>query len=166
MRYHKMRACPESGLYMMESNLLSEEDILTMANQLSRKRLAKGAPLRSAEQVQSYLQTLLQDYEHEVFAVLLLDNQLKVLEFKELFRGTINQAMVYPREVAKLALAHNAAAIIMAHNHPSGNPTPSQADIQLTKTLRDALELINVRVLDHIVVGRKGCESLAQRGEL
>jgi len=118
MRYHKMKACPKSGLYLMESNVLSESDILTMANQLARKRLAKGRSISSPQAVKTYLQNLLQDYEHEMFAVLLLDNKHKVIGFEELFRGTITQAPVYPREVVKLALERNAAAIIMTHNHP------------------------------------------------
>lgn len=166
MRYHKMKVCPESGLYLMESNVLSETDILTMANQLSRKRLSKGRSICSPQAVKSYLQNLLQDYEHEMFAVLFLDNKHKVIGFEELFRGTLAQAHVYPREVAKLALERNAAAIIMTHNHPSGDPTPSKADIELTKQLRDALNLVDVRVLDHIVVGAEGCESLAELGEI
>lgn len=164
MRYHKMKVCPKSGLYLMESNVLSESDILTMANQLARKRLAKGRRISSPQTVKIYLQNLLQDYEHEMFAVLLLDNKNKVIGFEELFRGTITQAPVYPREVVKLALERNAAAIIMTHNHPSGDPTPSQADIELTKQLQKALALVDVRILDHIVVGMEGCESLAEKG--
>ncbi|MEZ2742216.1 DNA repair protein RadC [Paenalcaligenes hominis] len=164
MRYHKMKVCSESGLYLMESNVLSEADILTMANQLSRKRLSKGRSICSPQAVKTYLQNLLQDYEHEVFAVLLLDTKHKVLGFEELFRGSLTQASVYPREVVKLALQYNAAALIMTHNHPSGDPRPSQADIEMTKNLQKALALVDVRVLDHIVVGAKGCESLADQG--
>ncbi|HHU93636.1 MAG TPA: DNA repair protein RadC [Alcaligenaceae bacterium] len=166
MRYHKMKVCSESGLYLMESNVLSEADILTMANQLSRKRLSKGRSICSPQAVKTYLQNLLQDYEHEVFAVLLLDAKHKVLGFEELFRGSLTQASVYPREVVKLALRYNAAALIMTHNHPSGDPRPSQADIEMTKHLQKALALVDVRVLDHIVVGAKGCESLAELGKL
>lgn len=166
MRYHKMKACSKSGLYLMESSVLSEADILTMANQLARKRLSKGRSISSPLAVKSYLQNLLQHREHEVFAMLLLDNKHKVIGFEELFRGTLAQATVYPREVVKLALERNAAAIIMTHNHPSGDPAPSQQDIMLTRQLRDALALVDVRVLDHIVVGAKGCESLADLGQL
>lgn len=84
----------------------------------------------------------------------------------KLFRGTIDSTSVYPREVAKLALEHNAAAVILTHNHPSGEPTPSQADITLTKVLRESLALIGVKVLDHIVVSTQGCASLAERGDM
>lgn len=137
-----------------------------MANQLSRKRLSKGRSICSPQAVKTYLQNLLQDYEHEVFAVLLLDAKHKVLGFEELFRGSLTQASVYPREVVKLALQYNAAALIMTHNHPSGDPRPSQADIEMTKNLQKALALVDVRVLDHIVVGAKGFESLAESGAI
>ena len=150
----------------MESAVLSEADILTMANQLSRKRLSKGSPLEDPSTVKAYLQNLLQDYEYEVFAVLLLDIKHKVIGFEEVFRGSLAKATVYPREIVKLALARNAAAIICTHNHPSGDPLPSQSDITLTKHLRNALDLVDVRILDHIVVGTKGCMSLAELGHL
>lgn len=107
----------------------------------------------------------LQAYEREVFAVMLLDNQHRLIEFKELFFGTIDAASVYPREVVKAVLAVNAAAVIFAHNHPSGEPEPSQADRRITTRLIDALGLIDVRVLDHIVVGDT-CVSFAERGLL
>lgn len=150
----------------MESTLVSEEDILTMAKQLSRKRLSKGRALDHPTAVKAHIRTLLQDYEHEVFAVLLLDTKLKVIGFHEMFRGTLSSAHVYPRELVKLALEHNAAAMVISHNHPSGDPRPSQADIDLTKVLRDALALVDVKVIDHIIVGAKGCESLAELGEM
>lgn len=166
MHYHKMKASPEAGMYLMESNLVSEQDILIMAKQLSRKRLTKGRALTSPGDVKEHLRTLLQDYPHEVFAVLLLDTKHRIITFQELFRGTLDSAFVYPREVAKLALEHNAAAIILTHNHPSGEPTPSQADIQLTRVLKESLAVIGVKVLDHIVVSTQGCASLAERGEM
>ncbi|MES2027427.1 MAG: DNA repair protein RadC [Pseudomonadota bacterium] len=166
MRYHKLKAGSEPGTYVMESTLVTEEDILTMAKQLSRKRLIKGRALSNPGDVKEHLRTLLQDYPHEVFAVLLLDTQHKIIGFHELFRGTIDSTSVYPREVAKLALEHNAAAVILTHNHPSGEPTPSQADITLTKVLKESLALIGVKVLDHIVVSTQGCASLAERGDM
>ncbi|MFJ7566472.1 DNA repair protein RadC [Herminiimonas sp. NPDC097707] len=166
MRYHKLKAGSEPGTYVMESTLVTEEDILTMAKQLSRRRLNKGRALTSPGDVKEHLRTLLQDYAHEIFAVLLLDTQHKIIGFHEMFRGTIDSTSVYPREVAKLALEHNAAAIILTHNHPSGEPKPSQADIKLTKVLIESLALIGVRVLDHIVVSSQGCTSLAERGEM
>lgn len=166
MRYHKLKASSEPGTYIMESPLVTEEDILIMAKQLSRKRLNKGRTLTSPGDVKDHLRTLLQDYPHEVFAVLLLDTRHKIIGFHELFRGTIDSTSVYPREVAKLALEHNAAAVILTHNHPSGEPTPSLADISLTKVLIASLALIGVKVLDHIVVSTQGYASLAERGEM
>ncbi|CAL62006.1 Putative DNA repair protein RadC-like [Herminiimonas arsenicoxydans] len=166
MRYHKLKAGSEPGTYVMESALVTEEDILIMAKQLSRKRLNKGRALTSPGDVKEHLRALLQDHPHEVFAILLLDTQHKIIGFHEMFRGTIDSTSVYPREVAKLALEHNAAAVILTHNHPSGEPTPSQADIKLTKVLIESLALIGVRVLDHIVVSSQGCASLAERGEM
>ena len=166
MRYHKLKAGAEPGMYIMESRHVTEDDILTMAKQLSRKRLSKGRLVANSQDVKDHLQTLLQDYQYEVFAVLLLDTRHRVIGFYELFRGTIDTATVYPREVAKLALEHNAAAIIMTHNHPSGDPTPSVSDINLTKHLQKALDLIKVNILDHIVVSASGSVSLAEKGEM
>lgn len=122
--------------------------------------------LSSPEQTRKYLQTKLIHKEHEVFAALWLDNRHRVIHFDEMFRGTIDGAAVYPREVVKAALHHNAAAVIFAHNHPSGVPEPSQADITLTKRLKEALSFIDVRVLDHMVIGEseEGVVSLAERG--
>lgn len=166
MRYHKLKAGSEPGTYVMETNVVTEHDILTMAKQLSRKRLTKGRCMANPSDVKEHLLTLHRDYEHEVFAVLLLDNTHRLIGLHELFRGTINSAVVHPREVVKLALQHNAAAAILMHNHPSGNPEPSQADSDITKHLKDTLALISVRVVDHIVVGAEHCTSLAQRGQL
>ncbi len=166
MRYHKLKASSEPGSYIMETPVVTEDDILTMAKQLSRKRLSRGRALTSPQAVKDHLCTLLHDYEHEVFAVLLLDSNLRIIRFHELFRGTVSSATVYPREVVKLALRHNAAALVLTHNHPSGDPTPSLADISLTKTLREALALVDVKVLDHIVVATHGSVSLAERGEI
>lgn len=166
MRYHKLKAGTEPGTYVMESNIVTEHDILTMAKQLSRKRLAKGRCLANPNDVKEHLLTLYRHYEHEVFAILLLDSTHRLIGLHELFRGTINSAVVHPREVVKLALEHNAAAAILIHNHPSGNPEPSQADIDLTRVLKDTLDLIAVRVVDHMVVGAEYCTSLAQRALL
>lgn len=166
MRYHKLKAGSEPGTYVMETNVVTEDDILTMAKQLARKRLTKGRCLSNPDEVQDHLLTLYREHEHELFAVLLLDNSHRLIGLHELFRGTINSAVVHPREVVKLALQHNAAAMILMHNHPSGNPEPSQADIDLTKVLKDTLALISVRVVDHIIVGADRCVSLAQRGQV
>lgn len=166
MRYHKLKAGDEPGTYIMESSVVTEHDIFTMARQLSRKRLSKGRVVVKAEDIQDHLLTLFRDYEHEVFSVVLLDNMHRIILFSELFSGTINQASVYPREVVKLALKHNAASLILVHNHPSGNPEPSAADLKVTKALKDALALVDIRALDHIIVGSQTCTSLASRGQL
>lgn len=165
MKYHKLIAGKTTGTYAMESPV-TEADILRMAQQLAMSRLSKGRALTYPKQVFSLLQMLLQYHEHEVFALLLLDTTHRVISFRELFRGTQGGASVYPREVVKVALEHNAAAVILVHNHPSGDPEPSQADCSLSCTLRDALNLIGVQTLDHIIVGSDGCASLAERGYL
>lgn len=165
MRLHKLKASESTGTYQIESPI-SEADILLMARQLANLRLRRGRALTSPKEVFSHLQALLADYEHEVFALLLLDNRHRVIVFHELFRGTLDGANVYPREVVKTALEHNAAATVLVHNHPSGDPEPSQADLTLTHKLQDALNLVGVRTLDHIVVGHEGCVSLAEQGYL
>ena len=165
MKYHKLKAGETTGTYVMESPV-TEADILRMAQQLAMSRLSKGRALTDPKQVFSHLQTLLQYHEHEVFALLLLDTKHRVISFRELFRGTLDGASVYPREVVKIALEHNAAAVILVHNHPSGDPEPSQADRSLTCTLREALNLIGVRTLDHIIIGSDGCASLTEQGDL
>ncbi|EJM77177.1 RadC family protein [Pseudomonas sp. GM55] len=165
MKYHKLRAGEESGTYVMESPV-TEADILQMAQQLAMSRLSKGRALTEPKQVFSHLQTLLQYHEYEVFALLLLDSKHRVIAFREIFRGTLDAASVYPREVVKIALEHNAAAAILVHNHPSGDPEPSQSDRTLTTTLKNALNMVGTRILDHVVVGREGSVSLAEMGYL
>lgn len=165
MRLHKLKASESTGTYQIESPI-SEADILLMARQLANLRLRRGRALTSPKEVFSHLQALLADYEHEVFALLLLDNRHRVIVFHELFRGTLDGANVYTREVVKTALEHNAAATVLVHNHPSGDPKPSQADLNLTHKLQEALNLVGVRTLDHIVVGHEGCVSLAEQGYL
>ena len=165
MKLHKLKAGEATGTYLVDSPV-SEADILLMAQQLASQRLRRGRSLTAPHAVFSHLQTLLADYEHEVFALLMVDSKHRVLAFKELFRGTLDAASVYPREVVKLCLEHNAAAVILVHNHPSGDPEPSQADLTLTRKLKDALILVDIRTLDHIVVGIEGCVSLAERGHL
>ncbi|HCA5909189.1 TPA: JAB domain-containing protein [Pseudomonas aeruginosa] len=165
MKYHKLKAGEASGTYVMESPV-TEADILQMAQQLAMSRLSKGRALTEPKQVFSHLQTLLQYHEYEVFALVLPDSKHRVIGFRELFRGTLDGASVYPREVVKIALEHNAAAIIMVHNPPSGDPELSQADHTLTTTLKKALNMVGIRILDHVVVGHDGCVSLAERGYL
>ena len=113
--------------------------------------------------VKEYLKLKLGAHDREVFAVMFLDNQHQLISFEELFFGTIDAASIYPREVLKAALNHNAAAVVFAHNHPSGIAEPSQADRRITQRLVDALKLVDIRVLDHIVVG-EDCVSFAEKG--
>jgi DNA repair protein RadC len=128
--------------------------------------LARGAALESSRDTRDYLKARLRDLDREVFCALFLDNRHRVLAFEELFAGTLNGTAVYPREVVRRALRHNAAAVIFAHNHPSGVAEPSRADEVLTARLREALALIEVRVLDHLVVGDGEMVSFSERGLL
>jgi len=141
----------------------SPDEIIHAARSAINRRFCRGKVLSSPTDSQNFLKLRLAHLEHEVFAVLWLDNRHRVLGFEELFRGTIDGASVHPREVVKSALHHNAAACILAHNHPSGISEPSRADTALTRRLNDALALVDVRVLDHIVVG-EDCTSFAERG--
>lgn len=140
--------------------------VLEIARRSLAARLQQTPVFDSPQAVKDYLQLQLANKPHEVFAVLFLDTQHRLLAFEELFRGTLNQASVYPREVVKRALAFNAAAAILAHNHPSGVAEPSRADEALTQALKAALALIDVRVLDHFVVARGSVVSFAERGLL
>lgn len=165
MKLHKLKANESAGTYQIDSPV-TEIDILLMARQLANLRLRRGRALTSPQEVFSHLQALLADYEHEIFALLLLDSRHRVIAFQEMLRGTPDGASVYPREIVKVALEHNAAAMVLVHNHPSGDPEPSQADRNLTHKLQEALSLVGVRTLDHIIVGREGCVSLAELGYL
>lgn len=143
--------------------------ILGAARELLTRALAEavelGDCLDSPQKVRDLLRLRFGDLPHEVFGVVLLDSQHRVLDVIELFRGTLAQTSVYPREVVKLCLEANAAAVILAHNHPSGSPEPSSADLALTETLKKALALVDVRVLDHfIVAGTASPLSFAERG--
>lgn len=144
----------------------SVDQILSMARQVIDQKYSRGVLFTAPELVKDYLRTKLVGFEHEVFAALFLDSQHRLLEYVELFRGTIDAAAVYPREVVKEALRVNAAAVIFSHNHPSGNPEPSQADKVLTQRLKEALALVEVRTLDHIIVGGEGTTSFAEQGLL
>lgn len=129
-----------------------------------REALDRPDALTSPAVTREFLRARLRDLPHELFCLLLLDNRNRVITFEELFRGTIDGASVHPREVVKLALERNAAAVILAHNHPSGIAEPSQADEMITRRLRDALSLVDIRVLDHFVIGEGDCVSFAERG--
>ncbi|RZL43522.1 MAG: JAB domain-containing protein [Variovorax sp.] len=140
--------------------------VLEIARRALGEQLRARAVFDSPESVGQYLQLHLGGRPHEVFAVLFLDAQHRLIALEELFRGTLTQTSVYPREVVVRALHHHAAAVVLAHNHPSGDVTPSRADEMLTRTLQGALALVDVRVLDHVVVGAGGTLSMAQKGLL
>jgi DNA repair protein RadC len=137
---------------------------LALAERHARCRLVRAEALTSPAHTARYLKLRLRRREREVFAVLLLDSQHRVIEYEELFFGTIDGTSVHPREVVRAALRRNAAAVIVAHNHPSGVAEPSQADVRITERLRSALALVDVRLLDHFVVGDVDVTSLAERG--
>lgn len=138
--------------------------VLEMARRHLSASMQEGDLLTSPDLVRNYLSAQLRHRHQEVFAVLFLDNQHRLLTYEELFFGTIDGASVHPREVVRKAIARNAAAVILAHNHPSGVAEPSQADRRLTERLQQALDLIDVRVLDHMVVGDGEVVSFAERG--
>ncbi|WP_262965311.1 RadC family protein [Methylobacter psychrophilus] len=140
--------------------------VLEMAKRHFKEILERGSALTSPETTRAYLSAQLRGYSYEVFACLFLDNQHRVIKLEELFRGTIDGASVYPREVVKQALYHNAAAVIFAHNHPSGITEPSQADKQITDKLKQALTLFDIRVLDHFIIGDGDPYSFAEHGLL
>jgi DNA repair protein RadC len=147
------------------SETYSENDILASAANILEEKFTQTPTFSSAADTKSFLQFKMAALEHETFCIMHLNSQHHLIEFEELFRGTINAAAVYPREVVKSVLAHNASAVILVHNHPSGIPEPSESDKTLTRSLKAALALIDVPVLDHVVVG-KDCVSFAERGLL
>ncbi len=155
--------CAHPG--MGEAKYVQLQAVLEMGRRHLQERLARGEAFTDPALARDYARQRLRDYPYEVFACLFLDNRHRLLAFEELFRGTIDGASVHPREVVRRALQHNAAAVILAHNHPSGVAEPSQADRHITERLRDALGLVDVRVLDHIVVGDEAV-SFAERGLL
>jgi DNA repair protein RadC len=158
----QQRFCKSKGLGVAKYAQL--QAILEMTRRYLGEQLASYDSLTSPQQTRDYLKAKLNHYPYEVFSCLFLDNRHRVLHYEELFRGTIDGASVHPREVVKRALESNAAALIFAHNHPSGVAEPSRADRQITHRLRDALALVEIRVLDHIVVGDGDIVSLAERG--
>lgn len=138
--------------------------VLELARRALAQQLQDKTVFESPQAVRDYLQLQLGARPHEVFAVLFLDSQNRLIGLEELFRGTLTQASVYPREIVLRALHHNASAVVLAHNHPSGVAEPSRADIELTRTLRSALALVDVRVLDHFIVTCHHATSLAELG--
>lgn len=137
---------------------------LELARRHYQELMRVGPALTNPRATRDFLRMRLRDLPHEVFCCVYLDNRHRVVGFEELFRGTIDGANVHPREVVKRALSHNAAAVILAHNHPSGISEPSQADELITRRLKEALALVDIRLLDHLIVGDDRCESLAERG--
>ena len=170
-RYGSLRAllaadqkelCEQKGLGPAKYAQL--QAALEMARRHFGEDLKRGKPLSDPAATRRYLKARLRDVPYEVFGCLYLDNRHRMIEFEELFRGTIGGASVHPREVVRQALRHNAAALIFAHNHPSGVAEPSDADRRLTRKLQDALALVDIRVLDHFVVGDGEVASFAEKG--
>lgn len=139
---------------------------LELTRRYLEEQLCTGYVFDRPERVRDYLAVQMRDYQREVFVVLLLDARHRLIECNELFQGTIDAASVYPRELAKLALQKNAAAVIVAHNHPSGDPEPSNADIEITQTIMAILEVLDIKLLDHFVIGKGEVVSLAARGKM
>ena len=152
------------GLGLGSAKYAQLQAVLEMAKRHFKEIIQRGSALTSPEITRAYLSAQLRGYSYEVFGCLFLDNQNRVIQFEELFRGTIDGASVYPREVVKQALYHNAAAIIFAHNHPSGITEPSLADKQITEKLKNALALFDIRVLDHFIIGDGEPYSFAEHG--
>jgi len=138
--------------------------VLELSRRYLHEDLLRSNPLESPQATEQYLTSILRDNPHEVFACLFLDTRHRVIAFEELFHGTIDGATVYPRVVAEKALRHRAAALIVAHNHPSGVSEPSLADQAITRRLKDALALLDIRLLDHFVIGEGTPVSMAARG--
>jgi len=144
----------------------SADEVLHHARCVLSRRVRRGAALSSPQAVKDCLSVQLGALEHEVFTIIFLDAQNRLIALKKMFRGSVTQTSVYPREVVKEALGLNAAAVILAHNHPSGAAEPSRADEYLTQTLKAALALVDVRVLDHMIVAGAEVVSFAERGLL
>ncbi|WP_022951969.1 RadC family protein [Leucothrix mucor] len=160
---NEARFCQSKGLG--QAKFVQLQAVVEMSRRYLEEKLRHGEALTDVNAVRNYLTHRLRGYPYEVFACLFLDNKHRVIEYEELFRGTIDSASVHPREVVRHAIHHNAAAIIFAHNHPSGVAEPSQADHRITDRLKEALNLVDVRVLDHFVIGDE-VVSFAERGYL
>ena len=139
---------------------------LELTSRYIKEELRANPIFTSPQMVRDYLAVQMRGYQREVFVILLLDSRHQLLDFHELFQGTIDMASVYPREIVKLALQNNAAAVIVAHNHPSGVAEPSQSDIAITRRIKQALALVDIRLLDHFIIGRGAVTSLADTGRV
>ena len=156
-------------LYVRDSETFrpaTSQEMLAAAHQAIAQRFRRGRALTSPGLVREYLRITFASLEYEVFCLLLLDSRHHLLAFHEMFRGTIDSAPVFPREVVKETLRHNAAAVILAHNHPSGVAEPSPADEFITRRIKDALSLIDVQVLDHLVIAGDRVVSMSERGRI
>jgi DNA repair protein RadC len=158
----RKRFCAEPGLG--PARFAELQAAIEIARRQLSETLRAGPSLSNPRSTRDYLSARLRDLEHEVFCCLYLDKRHRLIQFEELFRGTIDGASVHPREVVKLALQRNAAAVIIAHNHPSGVAEPSQADELITQRVKEALALVDIRLLDHVIVGDGVSVSLAERG--
>ena len=159
----------EETLKNIDVSLCSIEEcvaVYSLASRLAKYQMNNMTAFSSPNEAKSYLQKAYMGFEYEIFGVILLDVNNRILATKELFRGTIDCASVYPREVAKLALQQNASRCMFFHNHPSGAIEPSNADRRITRRLKDALGLLDIDVLDHFIVGKEGSLSFAERGIL
>lgn len=159
-----MRTTRTKPVYVTHEPLTAPQ-VLEKAAEILANQFSRGAHINSPQATREYLSCKLGGNKREVFALLLLDSNHRLIEYKALFHGTIDSASVHPREVIRAVLEANAASVILAHNHPSGNTEPSVSDKRITKTLVEALALIDVRVLDHIIVGN-GTLSFAEQGLL
>lgn len=157
-------------LYVRQTNgryrVAHPSAVTAAASEVMQQEFRRGPVLNSPDTVRRFLRARMAYLEHEIFGMIVVDNRNRVIDYKDLFRGTIDGSSVHPREVVKEVLALNGAAVILAHNHPSGSPEPSQADEVITRRLKSALALLDIRVLDHLVVTRDSCVSFAERGLL
>ena len=156
--------CSHAGLG--KAKFAQLQAVLEMGKRHYWQQLESGKTLTDPSSAQAFITSKLRDHRHEVFACMFLDNRHRVICFEEMFRGTIDGASVYPREVLQQCLKHNAAAVIFAHNHPSGVSEPSTSDLEITQKLVKSLNLVDIRVLDHIIIGESECTSFAQLGLL
>ena len=157
------RFCQGKGVG--QAKFVQLKAVVEMSRRYLQERIQRGDVMENVNDVKHYLQSQLQASPCEIFACLFLDNKHRVISYEELFKGTVNSASVHPREVVRHAIRHNAVAIVLAHNHPSGIAEPSHSDIQITSRLKDALALIDVRLLDHFIIGDE-ITSFAERGLL
>jgi DNA repair protein RadC len=164
----KLLRAPANSLIQKPGMGHAKYAVLRAAVELGRRylneQLSPGSMLNSSRITQQFIAQYLREYTNEVFACLFMDNHFRLIKFEELFFGTINEANVYPREIVRRGLAHNAAKIILAHNHPSGNPKPSTADKEVTTLIKQALLLVDIDVVDHIIIGNPENFSFAEAG--